>query len=219
MDLQEIRNGIDGIDDQIVALLARRAAYVSEAGTLKRGEQGVRDAKRMEQVLEKVKARAAKLGLAAAIAEEIYTTIIKCFVAEELKEFIAARPGESGIPSGEFPEFMRHPTNAVAGRQKSDGVEGYVFDGADGSQLVLFQCEKDGISKEHVHAFDEYFIVVQGEYTLGIKGRTIVLTRGREFFIPKGTPHDGSFRSGTRTINAFGGKRADREADTDQERR
>ncbi len=112
-----------------------------------------------------------------------------------------------------FPKFMMNPANAIVARQNSDGVDGYVFDGIDGSQIAVFQCAKDGLSKEHVHDFDEYFIVVQGEYTLGMDGKRIVLRAGDEYFIPQGTPHDGAFTAGTRTINAFGGKRAERAAE------
>ena len=111
----------------------------------------------------------------------------------------------------EFPEFRRNRANAVASSQKSEGVEGYVFDGIEGSQAILFQCVKGGISNEHVHDFDEYFVVIQGEYTLGIEGREIRLAVGQEYHIPQGVPHDGAFIAGTRTINIiFGGKRADR---------
>lgn len=110
----------------------------------------------------------------------------------------------------EFPLFLRNPANAVGHHQKSDGVEGYVFDGAEGSQVILFQCAAGGISKEHVHDFDEYFVVIKGEYSLGMQGKTIRLTAGDEYFIPQGIPHDGAFIAGTRTINAFGGKRAER---------
>ena len=109
-----------------------------------------------------------------------------------------------------FPEFMKNPANAVATHQQSPGVTGYLFDGADGSQVVIFQCTTNGISKEHVHDFDEYFVVIQGQYTLGIEGRTFKLTAGQEYYIPKGIPHDGAFIAGTRTINAFGGRRAGR---------
>jgi len=76
--------------------------------------------------------------------------------------------------------------------------------------VVIFQCETNGISKEHVHDFDEYFVVIEGEYTLGLEVKTIKLTAGQEYYIPKGVPHDGVFIAGTRTINAFGGKRAER---------
>ena len=111
-----------------------------------------------------------------------------------------------------FPEFMKNPANAIAGHQQSPGVEGHVFDGIDGSQMAIFQCARDGVSKEHVHDFDEYFVVVQGEYTLGIEGKTMKLTAGQEYYIPRKTPHDGLFIAGTRTIHAFGGKRADRKS-------
>lgn len=113
----------------------------------------------------------------------------------------------------EFPEFMRNPLNTISSHQKSDGVEGFIYDGADGSQVLIFQCVTNGISKEHVHDFDEYFVVIQGQYTLGIEGRAIKLTAGQEYFIPKGVPHDGAFIAGTRTINAFGGKRAERKTE------
>ncbi len=112
----------------------------------------------------------------------------------------------------DYPAFMKNPVNAIAGHQRSEGVEGYIFDGADGSQMAIFQCSRDGISKEHVHDFEEYFLVVQGEYTLGIEGRSTRLTAGQEYFIPKGVPHDGAFIANTRTIHAFNGKRAERES-------
>lgn len=111
----------------------------------------------------------------------------------------------------EYPEFMRRQANAVASHQQSAGVQGFVFDGIDGCQVIAFQCAKSGISKEHVHDFDEYFVVIQGEYTLGIEGKTIKLRAGQEYFIPRGVPHDGAFTAGTRTINAFGGRRAGRQ--------
>ena len=66
----------------------------------------------------------------------------------------------------EFPKFMRNPVNAMAASQKTEGVEGYVFDGADGIQMAFFQCANSGVSAEHVHDFEEYFVVLQGVYTL-----------------------------------------------------
>ena len=113
----------------------------------------------------------------------------------------------------EFPEFMKNPINAAAAHQTSDGVEGFIYDGADGSQVVVFQCARSGVSKEHVHNFDEYFVVLQGEYTLGIAGRKISLKAGEEYYIARRIPHDGVFIAGTRTINVFGGKRATKKSE------
>jgi quercetin dioxygenase-like cupin family protein len=76
--------------------------------------------------------------------------------------------------------------------------------------MAHWTCKKDGTSKEHTHEYDEYFIVVQGRYTLIIGGRRIVLEAGEEYFIPKGASHAEEFVAGTRTIHAFGGRRAER---------
>ncbi len=110
-----------------------------------------------------------------------------------------------------FPDFMKNPANAVASSSQSEGTEGYLFDGADGSQMAFWECRNDGASKEHTHSFDEYFIVVAGRYTLYIDGQEIPTFPGQEYLIPKGVPHSGEFAAGTRTIHAFGGKRASRE--------
>jgi hypothetical protein len=38
----------------------------------------------------------------------------------------------------EFPEFMKRPANRIAtSSQATPGVEGYVFDGAEGSQMAF----------------------------------------------------------------------------------
>jgi quercetin dioxygenase-like cupin family protein len=110
-----------------------------------------------------------------------------------------------------FPDFMCHPANRIAASaQATPGVEGFVFDGADGSQMAFWTCTQSAVSNEHTHPFDEYMLVVQGCYTLVIDGRRIPVAAGEEFVIPKGTPHAGEVMAGTRTIHHFGGHRADR---------
>jgi mannose-6-phosphate isomerase-like protein (cupin superfamily) len=111
----------------------------------------------------------------------------------------------------EFPDFMTRTANRIAANnQATPGVEGYVFDGADGSQMAFWTCHETASSAEHVHEFDEYMVVVQGCYTLIIEGRRVAVKAGEEYFIPRGVPHSGQVVAGTRTIHAFGGHRADR---------
>ena len=110
----------------------------------------------------------------------------------------------------DFPEFMTTPENAIVSRHQSKGARGWVYDGADRKQMAYWICETDGKSEEHVHDFDEYFVVVQGQYTLIIDGKRLPVCAGDEYHIPKGVPHAGEFLSGTRTIHCFGGKRAER---------
>jgi quercetin dioxygenase-like cupin family protein len=109
----------------------------------------------------------------------------------------------------EFPEFMRDPRNRIAtDSQSTPGVEGYVFDGAEGSQMAFWTCRESAESAAHVHHYDEYFIVVEGCYTLLLDGQRIPVKAGEEYFIPRGVRHGGEELAGTRTIHAFGGRRA-----------
>lgn len=112
----------------------------------------------------------------------------------------------------EFPDFMKSPANRIAAAEQSTpGVEGYVFDGADGSQMVFWACCQAAPSAPHAHAYDEYMLVVEGCYRLVIDGNRIPLGPGDEYVIPCGAEHSGEVAAGTRTIHAFGGHRADRE--------
>jgi quercetin dioxygenase-like cupin family protein len=108
----------------------------------------------------------------------------------------------------EFPDFMKNRADLIDKHsQYTEGVEGYVFNGASGSQMAFWTCYQDRDSKEHTHNFDEYFVVVEGQYTLLVDGEEISIRAGQEYHIPKGTPHSGRAIAGTRTIHCFGGKR------------
>ncbi len=110
-----------------------------------------------------------------------------------------------------FPEFMKCPANRIAkSNNATPGIDGYVFDGANGSQVAFWTCAETARSSAHVHEYDEYMVVVQGCYTLVIDGNRIPVRAGEEYFIPKGTLHSGEVWARTRTIHTFGGHRADR---------
>ena len=111
-----------------------------------------------------------------------------------------------------FPDFMKNPVNRIdLASQHTKDIEGYVFDGADESQMAFWTAYGDRSSAEHSHDYDEYFVVVQGQYVLLMDGQRIVMGRGDEAYIPKGKAHGGEGRAGTRTIHAFGARRAERE--------
>jgi quercetin dioxygenase-like cupin family protein len=111
----------------------------------------------------------------------------------------------------DFPNFMKQPANRIArSSQATPGVEGYVFDGADGSQMAFWTCHQTASSAPHAHDFDEYMLVVEGCYTLVIGGERIAVKAGEEYVIPRGVLHGGEVVAGTRTIHAFGGHRAER---------
>ena len=111
----------------------------------------------------------------------------------------------------DFPEFMKSPANRIqASSQATPGVEGYVFDGADGMQIAFWTCHQTARSGFHTHEFDEYMVVLSGCYTLIIGDERVKLEHGDEYVIRKGTAHAGEVIAGTRSFHAFGGHRADR---------
>lgn len=108
----------------------------------------------------------------------------------------------------DFPDFMKNEKNHIdSTQQNTKDIDGYYYEGADGSQMAFWTCYSDRVSKEHMHNFDEYMVCVCGQYTVTMNGKEYILNPGDELFIPKGTLQGGSCIAGTRTIHAFGGKR------------
>lgn len=113
---------------------------------------------------------------------------------------------------GDFPAFMKKLENRIAAAsQYTVGIEGYVFDGVDGSQVAFWKCEEARVSEQHVHDFDEYVLVVEGRCAVIAGGKRTELRAGDELVIPKGTVQSMEVGAGTRTVHVFGGQRARRE--------
>jgi mannose-6-phosphate isomerase-like protein (cupin superfamily) len=117
----------------------------------------------------------------------------------------------------EFPKFMKGPANRIASAaQHTTGLEGYIFDGVDGTQVAFWECHSDAKTAEHIHEFDEYFVVVEGCYTINVDGQELRVSAGQECVIRRGTRISGSVLAGTRTIHMFGGHRANRVVESPQ---
>ena len=86
----------------------------------------------------------------------------------------------------DFPKFMRNPLNAIDPKSQSPGNVGYVYDGIDGSQMAIWTSMEDVISREHVHNYDEYFIVVEGECKLKLGNETTIFKKAMNIMFPRG---------------------------------
>lgn len=85
-----------------------------------------------------------------------------------------------------FPDFMKDPKNKIdPAQQNTPDIEGYYYQGADGSQIAFWECYSDRTSKKHVHNFDEYTICVSGEYIACFQDKEVVLRPGDELYVPK----------------------------------
>ena len=108
----------------------------------------------------------------------------------------------------DFPEFMKSNANAISSSHQSKGIEGWLYESVDGKQMAYWVCRQPVVSDEHIHDYDEYFVVVQGAYTIVFRDREVTIDQGGEYHIPKGVPHAGRAEASTRTIHCFGGRRA-----------
>ncbi|WP_323145682.1 chorismate mutase [Pseudomonas marginalis] len=84
--LEEVRNNIDRLDQQIVTLLAERGRYVSQAARFKKDTDGVKAPQRVEQVIAKVRDLAQTVGANPEVTEQAYRAMIAAFIQQELAE-------------------------------------------------------------------------------------------------------------------------------------
>ncbi len=86
-NLEQVRENIDRIDNEIIKLIAERGTYVVQASAFKKDEEGVKDTGRVEKVISKVRAKAEEYGADPDMVEALYREMISRFVSMEMKEF------------------------------------------------------------------------------------------------------------------------------------
>jgi isochorismate pyruvate lyase len=84
-NITEIRNEIDNIDQQIIELIGQRFKYVKGIVKFKSNEEDVIARKRYEEVLLNRRNWAEKQNLNPEIIENIYKTLMKYFIHEQMK--------------------------------------------------------------------------------------------------------------------------------------
>ncbi len=82
-DMDEVRAEIDRIDQALVDLIGERFSYVDRAWQLKRSPAEARVPWRIQQVIDKVRARAAEKNLPPELAEALWRQMIGWFIQYE----------------------------------------------------------------------------------------------------------------------------------------
>ena len=85
--IDEVRNNINNIDEQIVKLIAQRSEFVKQAAKFKKDSDDVKAPKRVEEVINKVKDLAKSTSANEEVLENVYRTMINSFIKAEMKEF------------------------------------------------------------------------------------------------------------------------------------
>lgn len=82
--MAQVREGVDALDRELVALIAVRARYMEAAARIKPSRDVVRDEWRINDVISKVTAEAEKTGLSKSIAEPVWRELVERSIAYEL---------------------------------------------------------------------------------------------------------------------------------------
>ena len=87
--MAEVREGVDAVDRELVALLVRRFAYMDAAARIKPERGHVRDEARKAQVIANARAAAEAAGLPGAVIADLWDRLVEASIAYELAAFDA----------------------------------------------------------------------------------------------------------------------------------
>lgn len=89
--MEDVREGVDAVDREIVRLLRQRFDYMDAAARIKPDREAVRDEWRKADVKKKVDAEARRLGVDPDLLDRLYEDLIETSIAHELERFDASR--------------------------------------------------------------------------------------------------------------------------------
>ena len=87
--MADVRAGVDQVDRELIALLARRFAYMDAAARIKPARTQVRDDARKAQVIANARAEATAAGLPDAPIADLWDRLVEASIAYELAAFDA----------------------------------------------------------------------------------------------------------------------------------
>ncbi len=89
--LEEAREQIDIIDDQIVELIAARNAYIKQLAHFKNSIDEIKAKDRIDDIINRMRSRAIELGLSPNLINDLYIRMIDSMVDTEVSEFKNAK--------------------------------------------------------------------------------------------------------------------------------
>lgn len=89
--MTDVRAGVDALDRELVALLARRFAFMDAAARIKTDRSAVRDEARKAQVIANAEAAALAAGLPAGLAVDLWERLVEASIAYEFDAWDATR--------------------------------------------------------------------------------------------------------------------------------
>ena len=89
--MADVRAGVDQIDRELVALLARRFGFMNAAARIKPDRGAVRDEGRKRQVIDNVRREARSAGIPDTVIAAVWDVLIEGSIGYELERFDSLR--------------------------------------------------------------------------------------------------------------------------------
>ncbi len=89
--LDEAREEIDKVDEQIIALIAKRNDYIKQIAHFKTSVDEVKAEERIDAVISRAREQAISLGLSPNLINDLYIRMIDAMVESEVAEFKNAK--------------------------------------------------------------------------------------------------------------------------------
>jgi len=89
--LEEAREKIDKVDEEIVKLIAERNNYIKQIAHFKTSVEEIKAEDRIADVISRVREQAISLGLSPNLINELYVKMIDAMVESEVAEFNNAK--------------------------------------------------------------------------------------------------------------------------------
>ena len=89
--LEEAREKIDQVDEEIVKLIAQRNDYIKQIAHFKTSVDEIKAEDRIEDVISRVREQAISLDLSPNLINELYVKMIDTMVESEVAEFNNAK--------------------------------------------------------------------------------------------------------------------------------
>ncbi|MHA7598935.1 chorismate mutase [Alicycliphilus sp. T452] len=91
--MDEVRDGVNALDDLLVPLLVERGGYMTQAARVKNDEGLVRDEARIQAIIDRVRPMAEAQGGDPDLMEHLYRAMMECYIAYEHDELSRLRAG------------------------------------------------------------------------------------------------------------------------------
>ena len=99
--MQEVRAGVNALDDILVPLLVERSGYMTQAAKVKNDVHLVRDEARIQAIIDRVRPMAEAQGGNPDLIERIYRAMMECYIDYEHQELARLRAEGLVAPQGE----------------------------------------------------------------------------------------------------------------------